>query len=191
VIYEADHSHETFVSLTEWELRGACNVGRWMYEKSHGDGRSDAHGFADDGASGLEQQMLGAIAERVVAKALGIYWPGAIDQGAEPDLPHDIEVRLMGRDHYGLRLRDKDPTGRRYVAVVIEPTTKRGPYRIPGWTPGTIEIDPEWGMAPNGRPPMIAVPQSALYPLHELAEIITLERHKAELAQLEGATHDG
>jgi hypothetical protein len=164
VRYEAN-DHRFFVQLTDSEYRGACDVGRWMYEKSHADGRSDAYGFDGDGE---RIQILGSLCERAAAKALGIYWPGAIDQGDAPDLAFGVEVRLMGRDWYGLRLRPKDHDHRPNVGVVIEPGREAGPYRIPGWIIAGDGKRPEWMMAPNGRLPMYAVPQSSLRPLAEL-----------------------
>ena len=88
----------------------------------------------------------------------------------EPDIPElNAEVRALGRDWYGLRVRDSDPDDRVVIGVVIEPGRERGhAYRLPGWIKARDAKRPEWRIAPRGRPPMFAVPQSALAPLSAL-----------------------
>lgn len=173
MIYSSCHDYEEYVTLTSWEFQTACLVGRWMYEKSQADGRSDAHGFEGDGE---RIQMLGSLAERAAAKALDVHWPAGIDQGDLSDLPHNIEVRALSRDWYGLRVRDSDLDDRRVVAVIIPEGLERlGPYRLPGWITAEQAKRTDWVISPNGRPPMFAVPQDHLYPIAELRRLCARE----------------
>ena len=180
--YTARADGNVWVSLTAHEIRRACEIGRLLWEKSHADGRSDRDGysgFTNGGDAGLRQQMLGALAERVAAKGLGVYWPESIDGFSDPDLPHNIEVRLVGADHYGLRVYPRTPNTRRVVGVVIPKGHERGPYRMPGWIVAADAKRDEWQMAPHGRPPMFAVPQNDLRPMAWLQTMIASELHFA------------
>jgi len=174
VIYQADHSQSVYIRLDPRDVARAEAVARELYEKSHADGRSDAHGFTDDGEHGFLIQHLGACTELAVAKALCIYWPGWVDQGDRPDLPFNIEVRSIGYDHYGLRVRSKDPADRRIVGAVPPPHDQHfvGRWRIPGWIVAENAKRSDWQMAPNNRPPFYAVPQHELWPLFQLRLLI-------------------
>jgi hypothetical protein len=87
------------------------------------------------------------------------------------DLPHNIEVRLIGEDRYGLRVYKKDDASRRVVGVVIPPGKERGPYRIAGWIIAADAIQDCWEMAPYGGRPMYPVPQEHLRPMSELKSL--------------------
>jgi hypothetical protein len=168
------------VSLEDIEYHGALKAGEWIWKKSQERGLKDHAGNKPDGASGMWLQQLGAVAERSVAKALDLYWSSPIDTFKRPDLSHEIEVRLIGVDHYGLRIRDSDRDTRRVVGIVIPAGRERDVYRIPGWIEAGSGKRPEWKMNPfNGRP-MFCVPQRFLRPLSELKEIIVLEKYATE-----------
>ena len=142
-------------------------MSRLLWEKSHADGRSDRDdwsGFRNGDDGGLRQQMLGALCERIAAKGLDVYWPESVDGFSDPDLSHEIEVRLIGADHYGLRVYPRTVDTRRVVGVVVPRGCERGPYRLPGWIVAADAKRPEWQMAPHDRPPMYAVPQMRFVP---------------------------
>ena len=182
MIYRAHHNGEEFVSLTDHEIDIAAYHGALIFRKSQRDWRANRPTVNGDGR---RIQMLGAVAERAAAKALGIYWPSAVDQGGLPDLPHEIEVRMIGIEHYGLRVRPRDPDDRRVVGVVIPRGGERAPYRLPGWILAGDAKRKEWLMDPNGGGwPFYAVPQHSLRPLAELREWVLLEG----LAQAVGGT---
>jgi hypothetical protein len=164
--------------LTRYERERALEHGKILWERSHEDGRSDRDkwsGFTEGDQAGLRQQQLGALAERVVAKALSIYWPESLDGFSRPDLPHNIEARLIGVEHYGLRVYPRNPGSRRVVGVVIPRGHEDGPYRIPGWILAENAKRPKWKIAPHGRPPMYCVPQPDLWPLSDLLRLIATE----------------
>lgn len=177
--YTACHDHEEFVRLDNWEIYGAAVIGGKTWRKSQADGRKDFYGHTEDGG-GKRIQMLGSVAEKAAAKALGMYWPGTVDQNGRADIPPDIEVRLIGVDHYGLRVHPDDPDDWAVVGVVIEKGQERTkPYRLPGWIPASEAKRPEWefgsgngagtGKVADGRP-VFFVPQSELRPLDELRD---------------------
>lgn len=173
--YRAFRDNDVMVSLDEWEIKGAVYIARCMWEKSHADGRQDKHGWEgwnrdrDGIPQGLRSQMIGAVAERAVGKALDIYWPSAVDIGAAADFErHNIEARLIGVDWYGLRVKpDEDPT-KRVVGCVIPEGKEREPYRCPGWIVAGDAKRPEWLITPHERAHVYAVPQRELRPLREL-----------------------
>jgi len=156
--------------MTKIEIDSAIWVGTQLWRASHSDGRSDRDewvGFQGEG--GQRRQCLGSLCERIAAKALGIYWPSAFDNFSEADLPHNIEVRLVGREHYGVRVYPRNDDSRRVLGVVVPPGLERaGRYRVCGWTlAGDAKVD-DFQIAPHGRPPMYAFPQPLLRPVAEL-----------------------
>lgn len=175
-IYKASHTNDVFVSLEDIEYHSALKVGEWIWKKSQAGGLTDYWGNKPGGAKGMWLQQLGALAERSAAKSLDLYWPGLINTFKKPDLSHNIEVRLIGVDHYGLRVRDSDDDSRRIVGVIIPKGKEREPYRIPGWIRAGDAKRPEWEMNPyNGRP-MYCVPQSELIHLNELKSLVLEEK---------------
>jgi hypothetical protein len=179
-IYEPCLEGNFWVEHTEWQILRALWVGRTMWKesqkkKTQGKMR-DYWGNKPDGASGLRLQQLGALAESVGAQGMGIYWPGHINNFKDPDLPHNIEVRLIGCEHYGLRVRESDDPDRRILGVVIPKGKEDGPYRIPGWIrAGDAMLHEEWSMNPWEGREMIAVPQNELGKPAELKRIIIQE----------------
>ncbi len=169
-----------YVPFTYIELRSACIVGRWIWEASHEDGRKDRdgwRGFTEGENPGLRHQCLGSLCERIAAKALGIYWPSSFNNFGEPDLPHNVEVKLIGVSHYGLRVYPRTHDSRRVVGVVIPKGTERqSPYRVAGWYIAGDAKREEWKLDPHDRAlPMYGVPQEELRPIPELRRMIALE----------------
>jgi hypothetical protein len=176
--YQASYHASEWVALAPFEWQSAWLVGQWIWEHSHQDGRSDREGwkgFTEGQDAGLRQQCLGSLCERVAAKALDLYWPSAVDNFSEPDLSHNVEVKLIGVEHYGLRIYPRMHDSRRVVGVVVPRGSEQGPYRVAGWYPARQAKRPEWMLSPHGRPPMFAVPQEHLRSLRELRQIIARE----------------
>lgn len=124
----------------------------------------------------IKIQALGAVCEGAAQAALG--WPIKLQSGtyAVADLDGDIQVRLIGVDHYGLRVKPKDKDHWRVFGVIIPAGKERQPYRLPGWVyAGEAREHSEWLMNPNNRTPMWAVPQSALRPNNELRMLLDKE----------------
>lgn len=176
IVYEAFRGNDVLVNLEDIEYHSALKVGEWIWKKSQQGNLTDYWGKKPGGAGGMWLQQLGAIAERGVAKALDLYWPGLINTFKNPDLSHNIEVRLIGVDHYGLRVRNSDNDTRRIVGIVIPKGKERCPYRIPGWITAGEAKRVEWEMNPYEGRPMYCVPQKSLRPLSELKEIILREK---------------
>lgn len=174
--YKAHHANDVFVALEDIEYHIALKVGEWIWKKSQQAQLTDYWGNKPSGAKGIWLQQLGALAERSAAKALDLYWPGLINTFKKPDLSHNIEVRLIGVDHYGLRVRDSDDDSRRIVGVIIPKGKEREPYRIPGWIPAKDAKRSEWKMNPYDGRPMYCVPQEYLRHLNELRTIVLQEK---------------
>jgi hypothetical protein len=175
------------VSLDKWELAGAIQVGKWRRDESVRLGDHDYRLTSQKPTTNAQGHniperlnLVGAIAERAAAKALGLYWHGHVNVGKVEDLAHNIEVRLIGVASYGLRVYSNDPQARRVVGVIIpQGAEKLGSYAIPGWIEAEYGRERQFKMNPyNGRP-MYAVPQECLRPLSELRAIIAQERLNA------------
>jgi hypothetical protein len=180
--YAVCHDTSEWVQLNPLEFRSAAVVGVWIWEKSHANGRADRDAWQGfNGDRGKRIQALGSLCERIAAKCLGIYWPSAVDNFTEPDLDHNIEVRLIGCEHYGLRVYPRTDDTRRVIGVVMPEGTERGNppgsfrYRVAGWCQAGDAKRDEWQMAPHGRPPMWCVPQSELLAPQSLRDIIVRE----------------
>ena len=166
VVYRASHRHDVFVSLTIEERAAAGKHGSTMYLSSQARGLHDKRPGVRNGVTGERVQRLGSIAERAVAKALGIEWTAWSDTFKAADLHFNIEVRLIGVDHYGLRVYDRDHDSRRVVGIVIERGSEHLPYRIPGWINAVHAKRREWRIDPHDLgQPVYAVPQDRLHPL--------------------------
>lgn len=176
---EACHDHDEWVQLTAAERSLAKYHARKVHELALLSGQQD-RGAAPRGG-GLVEHERGALGERAVAKWLGVYWPAVIDQQPdESDLPHDIEVRAVSRDNYGLRVYPDDPDGRRCVLVVVENVDADVPYRLPGWLPAEDAKRDEW-LTVYRQDPFHVAEQHELRPMRELRQLVVAELVRAEV----------
>jgi hypothetical protein len=188
VVYRRDDCASEWVTFSSLEFKAAILVGRWIWQRSHRAGRQDRDGWAGfqrGRQPGKRHQQLGSLAERIAAKGCHVYWPSAVDNFGDADLPHNIEVRLIGRDHYGLRVYPRTHDSRRVVGVVIPPGSERGDppgsyrYRVAGWflagDAKRLGEERNWKMAPHKRPPMYCVPQAELHSVRSLRYLIAEE----------------
>ena len=174
VWYTASHKYDMFVELTNAEVDEAMVFGESMFNHSQGRGLRD---YIPDKTKGKRAQSIGSLAERAGSKGLGLPWTQWVDTFHQPDLHHNVEVRLIGVDRYGLRVYDKDHDSRRVLGVVIEKGRERMPYRIPGWIYAKDAKCIEYKMDPlEKNHPMYAVPQTVLRDPRELIEIIKCEQ---------------
>lgn len=184
--YVEDHAASEWVEMTELEIDGAIWTGTQIWRKSHADGRNDRNGwrgFTEGENPGQRHQCLGALAERIAAKSLSIYWPSACDNFGDADLAYNVEVKLIGAAHYGLRVYPRTHDSRRVIGVVIPKGTERDlRYRVAGWYVAGEAKRQDWAMAPHGLPPMYCVPQAALRRVAELREMIAQEMLSKEYA---------
>jgi hypothetical protein len=179
-IYTAYHGNDVFVQLTEEEVQKAWNAGTYLRNVSVAEGREDNPSLSGPPS---RTQSLGTLAEMAVAKALGLTWKlqvgNTIESGhKEPDLPFNIEARLIGVQRYGLRIYDHDDPSLRVVGVVIPKGGEAGPYRIPGWINAVYaQKRPAWRMDPlEKQAPFFGVPQQSLFHLDELRRLIREEQ---------------
>ena len=184
--YCACHKNDVFVTLSGIEIDEAMEVGRKIYQSSQERGLRDYRKFKGNGwvdPDGERLQALGSVAERAAAKALGLEWTAWYDTFKRPDLHHNIEVRMMGVNRYGLRVYDRDHDSKRVVGIVIERGREAGPYRIPGWINAVHGKRPEYLMDPLGRgQPVFAVPQYRLHHLSVLMDLIEAEQRNEVLS---------
>lgn len=181
--YKAYTEHSIYVSLTDFEFNQAWEIGKQIWKLSQSAQLTDYWGNKSNGASGDRLQCLGAIAECAVAKWLNLFWLGNYNSFKNPDLA-DIEVRLIGVESYGLRVRNSDADDRKVLGIVIPKGKEREPYRIAGWIQAKDAKRPEWEMNPyNGRP-MFCVPQKYLLSPKELYNSINAPQ------QLQNLTND-
>lgn len=175
-VYRACHRHDEFVQLTDEEINRCARHGIEMRKASLAARHKDHYGYAPDDAKAIRVQALGALCERAVCRYFGWDVELSINVFGVADLPGDIQVRLIGAEHYGLRVYPNDDPLWRVVGVVIPKGCERKPYRLPGWIDACEALSrPEWSIAPCGRPPMIAVPQEHLRPLSELRGFLRVE----------------
>lgn len=195
MIYLRCDDASEWVQLNPLEWRGAVITGKWIWRYSHRDGRKDRddwQGFKKGKHPGRRQQILGSLCERIAAKCLGIYWPSAFNNFSRADLPHDVEVRLIGADTYGLRVYPRNADHLRVIGVVIPRGSERGEprgsyrFRVAGWRFAKDGKQPCWEMAPHGRPPMYCVPQDQLHHPATLRALILREKE----GRLDALPHD-
>ena len=179
--YQASHKHDEWVEFTEGEIVKANEHGLRLFNLSRQRAWDDREGIAGTDAHRLHIQQIGVLAEIGVAKALDLTWTPQVDnirRGPDlPDLPHNIETRLIGVNRYGLRVYEEDPEERRIVGIVIPRGGECQPCRLPGWTNAVYaQKHPEWAMDPNykGRP-FFSMPQENLFPLSTLRDLIAQE----------------
>jgi hypothetical protein len=120
-----------------------------------------------DRANGLAQPLptrpgqwhtdvIGSLGEYVVAKALGVWWAGAMPAGAADVATWEVRATDIGSG--GLIVRPKDPTEANYVLVLA----RRMPvFVIAGWLPGSeAKVERYWQA---DEPGFWLVPQQDLW----------------------------
>jgi hypothetical protein len=124
-------------------------------------GIGDKYGFNGDP---WQTNIEGACGEMALAKFLGVYWDGSVNNFFGDDLPSGIQVRTR-RDHgHGLLVREADNDDRPYVLL----TGELPQYRVHGWMMGRDAKQRQWLHSYGGRTPAYFVPQSALHPIDKL-----------------------
>jgi hypothetical protein len=171
MIYQAFYDNDVMVNLTDEEYEEAYERGISIHQVS--DGWCEEQHTSRDGVTGDRIHGLGEVAGRAIAKALGIPWTNSLNTFKKADLAYDIEARLIGKDHYGLRVYDDDYSAKRVVGCVIPRGCERKPYRIPGWINAKYGKREEWKRDwLNRHRPVYCVPQERLEPLTALMDLI-------------------
>ena len=145
------------VSLTPSELYMAANVGCLRQCTNLRDGRKHRHGA--DPSQAWSNHIEGACGEAAVAKALGIYWNGAIGNHKAKDVGKH-QVRTTSYPDGSLILHKDDPDEDLFLLVTgIAPD-----YEVRGWIQGFEGKNLKHWATHTGRPAFF-VPQEALSPL--------------------------
>lgn len=175
-IYTVSYLSSDFVTLTPPEIDAAFAAGKRIRIESEARGLKDRRDVLvkEEKVDAEKIQQLGALSEQIVGKYFGLYVSYAYNTFRTADLPFNIEVRTIGREHFGLRVYAKDDDSRRVVGVVIPPGMERGPkYRIAGWiVAGDAKKHWEWTQNPYNAGEFFGVPQASLRHIKELVEII-------------------
>lgn len=143
------------IKLTEVEQFEAGTLGLRRSIKSRGQGlNKDKHGAIEHQ---IERDVYGAMAERALAKVLGIYCDPSINTFHAPDVGN-LQVRSTTYSDGKLIIRPGDPPGQ-YVLVVCQPPE----FNIVGVYQFSGQGDPADWYAPNpNRPPCWAITQAKL-----------------------------
>lgn len=159
------------VELTWSEVASAAYLGIWRritsrrndeLRAARGDRGSYQSGFRKNG---WEIDVMGAIAELVVAKHLGVYWEPKNETYKDPDVGTNWQVRWRdteeGRVTRELIVREDDPDDHRYILV----TGNNRHYKIHGWILGAdAKVGPQQNHGGYGS--AWFVPSSQLKPLN-------------------------
>ncbi len=110
-----------------------------------------------------DTDIVGALGECAVAKAVGQYWSPDVNVFAIPDVGDSLHVRSTPLKTGSLIIRPDDPEGI-YILAIGEVKD----WRICGWIRGVDgRVDRFW-RTDRGTPAAWFVPQSALRPIKEL-----------------------
>lgn len=143
------------LTLTSPEMMMASMVGCLRHISAVQAGLQDRHGAA---AGGWQLHIEGALGEMAVAKCLGRFWSGPINNFKDADIGRHIQVRTRSRHDYDLIVRRDDSDDDLFVLVTgIAPD-----YCVKGWIRGRDAKQDKWLSAHGGREPAFFVPQSAL-----------------------------
>lgn len=147
------------VKLTIKEYVFAAFAGFSRHTENLEAGRIDSRNREGDG---YDAHVHGAVCEFVVAKALGIFWPGP---GVlwSADVGGGIQVRSTKREWGSLIVHKEDADKAPFVLV----TGCLLNYDVRGWLYGHECKQQGWWSAGDGRPAFF-VPQTALKPIEEL-----------------------
>lgn len=148
------------VSLDRYELEQAAMVGvRRRVESIHRKLKGTLQM-----ENGWQHDVEGAIAERIVAKALGMYWNGGVCTWKAPDIDPNIQVRSSRNPDSALIVRENDADDEAFVLV----TGSAPNYVIRGWSYGRDAKKEEWVKNPYGKGPAYFMDQKYLNPIETL-----------------------
>lgn len=143
------------VTLTWQEIRLAAEVGVTRRIVSMRDNRLNAAGYR--GNEPWDVDILGAMGEVAVAKALCLYWSPSVNTFKLPDVG-DLHVRATRYGTGKLIVRPNDPDGTYLLVIALLPK-----FKIVGYCSAQYAKQDEFRSQPDStRPSCWAVPQSRL-----------------------------
>ena len=149
------------IKLSSTEMFLAAQVGVMRQIQNLNKGRKGAYGSGSN--NDWQLHIEGAMGECAVAKAMGIYWNGAIGDLDAGDVGR-LQVRTRSSHRYELILHKRDSDDDKYILV----TGKNGQYRLHGWIKGNEGKNPDYWSDPAGGRPAFFVPQGELNDIVEL-----------------------
>jgi hypothetical protein len=163
------------VNLTWPELLLAANVGVYRTVQNLRLGRKDR--FGADPENRWTLSIEGAAGEMAVAKAMDLFWSGAIGDLKADDVGA-LQVRTRSRHEYELPLHPTDLDDRIFILV-----TGRAPqFWVRGWIFADDGKRSEWWADPSGKNrPAFFVPHSELRDMADLPDDARAEAWNASL----------
>ena len=153
------------VKLTPHEMYLAASVGMMRQVTNIRDGRQ--HKYGADPKEGWTVNIEGACGEAAVAKALGIYWNGALGNFKAKDVgAHQVRMTRHPGGHLLLHKEDADED------LFLLVTGFTGDYVIRGWIQCFEGKKEEYWKSEFGRPDRSCywVPQEALNPMDTMEQ---------------------
>lgn len=145
------------IMLSWQEIRLAAEVGVTRRIVSMRDNRRDSAGYR--GSDPFDMDILGAMGEVAVAKALQVYWSPSVNTFKLPDVDN-LHVRSTRYKTGSLIVRPNDPEGTYLLVIADLPR-----FKIVGYCSAQYAKQDEFRSQPDAtRPPCWAVPQSRLAP---------------------------
>lgn len=148
------------VTLGSRELLLAAEVGAWRHIESRRSALTNKVGYE---GFGWHTDVEAACAEIAVARALNLYWSGAVDGARSKDVGFRYQVRHTTRPDGCLILRETDAAEDIYILV----TGASPSLVIRGWVEGYEGKAPSFWKV-DVQSPAWFVPQSALYRMENL-----------------------
>lgn len=149
-----DTTHDIEVSLSPSEMMSAAIAG--VMRQVENCARLRTPRFGAGASNDWQLHIEGCLGEYVIAKYLGVFWPG---KGGLRDADvGDMDVRTRSRDNYELILHESDPDDRVFWLVC----GGNGKYRVKGWITGYDGKHSDYWKDPAGGRPAYFVPQSVL-----------------------------
>jgi hypothetical protein len=123
----------------------------------------------------LDIHILGAAGELAAAKALGMFWPGHVNQyKSVADILPNVEVRHRTKPEYDLIVREDDDPSRIYVMTQAE-KLDLPKIEVVGWIKGADAKKPEWLQHHGGWKPAYFVPRCFLFSMEALKNTLNGE----------------
>jgi hypothetical protein len=164
------------VTLSTQEMMLAAYTGVRRTVLSRAKGSKPAYGLSGLEVWGVDAE--GAGGEMAAAKALNLYWDGAVNTYSRGDVG-ELQIRTSSSHDYKLIVREADSDTDCFVLV----TGMMPEYVIHGWILGKAAKQERWKRAPNNRPPAYFVPQSELLSLDTLEIKKSFDRTLAQKSQ--------
>jgi hypothetical protein len=170
------------VLLTRDEAAEVRRAATKRFDENRRNGRRGFHPLGDG-----KSDMIGALGERVVAKALGMRWDGMYYDDAEWQRwrteGHDVgplEVKATARQDGHLLIPKHNARNAVYVFVVVNKRPTRVPCEIRGWCVGRDVMLAD--RLKDGRydRPYYEVPHAALRPIGELRRSLAAREHRKD-----------